>query len=109
VTTLVIYPLLCVAAFYLLAQARITEPIWSRYPDRLDAFMQCSACTGFWYGLGCGALGWAQDWNFLLLDGRDWLTPLIVAFCGIVWTPILARVHTEALYVLSGGDNDGQP
>lgn len=96
-TALVIYPLVCCALFYLGAQAKITYWLWERYPPRLDAFMSCPACTGFWYGLGCAALGWWQNWSFLSLDGRHWLTPLIVAVCSIVWTPIVVAVHTRAM------------
>ncbi|UCC74962.1 MAG: hypothetical protein JSV86_10550 [Gemmatimonadota bacterium] len=106
-TAAIIYPLLCVTAWYLGSQAKVTHGLWGRYPPGFDSFMQCSACTGFWYGLGCGALGWWQNWAFLSLDGRHWLTPVIVALCAIVWTPLIARWHTVALYVLSGG-NDGE-
>jgi hypothetical protein len=106
--TVVIYPLLCAAVWYLLSQAKVTHWLWSRYPPKLDDFVQCAACTGFWLGLGCGALGWWQQWDFLGLPGRHALTPVVVALCGIVWTPIVARWHMEALYVLGGGNVDGE-
>ncbi len=106
-TTPLIYVLLSGAFFYLGSQAKVTHWLWSRYPTGFDSFMQCAACAGFWYGAACAGLGWWQDWNFLALDGRHWLTPVIVAFCGITWTPVVARWQIEALYVLGGG-NDGR-
>jgi len=96
-STIIVYPLLCCALYYLGAQATITEAVWSRYPARLDTFMSCPACTGFWYGAACAGLGWWQDWAFLGLDGRHWLTPGIVALCSIVWTPIVSAHHTRAM------------
>ncbi len=103
--TAIIYPILCAAGYYLASQARITQALWSRYPPWIDSYLSCAACFGFALGVACGALGWWQHWNFLLLDGRDWLTPVIVALCSIVWTPIVARVHAEAMYVLGGGSS----
>lgn len=96
-TTIILYPLLCCAFYYLGAQATITEFLWSRYPARLDAFMSCPACTGFWYGGACAGLGWWQGWAFLGLEGRHWLTPVLVAFCSIVWTPLVSALHTRAM------------
>ncbi len=96
-TTIIIYPLICCALFYLGAQATITGFLWGRYPPRLDAFMSCPACTGFWYGAACAGLGWWQDWPFLGLDGQHWLTPIIVGVCSIIWTPILSAKHTQAM------------
>lgn len=38
------------ALYYLGSRAVITRWLWSRYPPSLAAFMDCSACSGFWYG-----------------------------------------------------------
>jgi hypothetical protein len=94
---LALYPLICVAIFYLGSQALIMEWLWSRYPPRLDAFMSCPACTGFWLGLGCGALGWWLQIPFLSLDSRHFATPILIGLCSITWTPLLANLHTRAM------------
>lgn len=96
-TAAVIYPLLCTALFYLSSQAEITRWLWSRYPERLDAFLSCPACSGFWWGLGCASLGWWQRWPFLGLEPRGWITLPVVALCAIVWTPLLVRLHARSM------------
>ena len=96
-TGITIYPLLTTAAFYLLAQAHLTSFLWSRYPPTLDKFMGCPACTGFWYGLGCGALGRWLDIAFLGLDTQHWLTPVLIGLCSIIWTPLVSNLHYRAM------------
>lgn len=103
---IVLYPLLCTAAFYLLAQAKLTHFLWERYPPALDEFMSCPACTGFWYGLGCGFLGWWLEIDFLGLDPRHWTTLVLVGLCSITWTPLLSNLHTRAMtYEATGGSD----
>lgn len=102
-TALILYPLLCAAAYYLAARAKITRPLWSRYPRWLDEFTLCAACSGFWYGLACGGLGW---WLKLPLGGlppREPATVVIVGLAAIVWTPVVAAAHLRALEGMSGG------
>jgi hypothetical protein len=109
-TTIVIYPLICAALYYLGAQALITSFLWGRYPPRLDKFMSCSACSGTWYGFLCGALGWWRNWSFVGLPGRDWLTILVIGLCSMIWTPLLANQHLNAMRQISGaseGHEDG--
>lgn len=95
--TWLLYPMLCTAAYYLAARARITEDLWKRYPAWLNELTLCSACSGFWYGLGCGGLGWWRGWSFAGLPGDHWLTVVLVGLCGVVWTPLLAALHLHAL------------
>lgn len=108
-----LYALLTTAAYSLLTQARITEWLWSRYPDGFAEFMNCPSCSGFWYGIGCGALGWWMDWPFLVAEPDHWLTPVLVGLCSYVWTPILACTYTDAYarMVAAGdaSDADGEP
>lgn len=93
----VLYALLTGCFYYLGARAKITQWLWSRYPKWLDNFMMCSACSGFWYGLGVGfGLGWWRELPFLGLPGRLWVTPIVIALCSIVWTPIVAAIHLRA-------------
>lgn len=93
-----LYALLSTAAYFLGSRATITRPIWSRYPKRLDAFMLCAACSGFWYGVAAAlGIGWYLDVPFLVLPGRFWLTPCVVGLCSLVFTPWLASKHLAAL------------
>lgn len=114
-TALVLYPLLTAAAFYLGSRALVTEAIWSRYPARFAAFMDCAACAGTWYGLAVGIAGAQIGLPFLGLPGAAWYVPLLVAACSMIWTPIVAAVHQAALERLgsavpaSAVDNSGEP
>lgn len=87
-----IYPLMTTALFYLFARAVITEWLWSRFPWWLTYVTQCAACSGFWYGGICTAVGiYVFDKPFL---GRtDWYVIVDAALASIVWTPILAALH----------------
>jgi len=103
--TILLYPLLTVAAFYLFARAMITKSLWSRYPDWLDRYTLCAACSGFAYGVAVAlAIGWTQDLPFLGLSGRFWVTPIVVGLGSIVWTPILGDFHVRALQNLGSND-----
>lgn len=99
IDTIFMLPLVTVALFYLGARAQITSFLWSRYPARLDHFMSCAACSGFWYGLGGGAIGYACDVPFL---GST--SPWAIGIAGtmsIVWTPVIAAKMERALVDLS--------
>lgn len=96
-TTLVIYPLLTAALYYLLARAQISEFLWSRYPQSIDRFMACAACTGFWYGIGVAFIGWAYQLPFLALPPREPHTVIIVGLCSMIWTPVVSWLHLVAL------------
>lgn len=89
------FPVLTAVFYYLGARAVITEPLWRRYPPRLDAFLSCAACSGFWYGLGLGVAGWTQDVPFLGMTG--WNTPILVGLMAIWWTPVMAMVMERSL------------
>jgi hypothetical protein len=113
-TGLVLYPLLCAALYYLFARATLTEPLSSRYPDWLASFLACSACSGFWYGLGCAAVGAWQEWSFVGLAPRSPVTAIGCGLCAVVWTPLVSALHVKALYYLqndpdTGPDDDPAP
>lgn len=88
-----LYALLTPGLFYLGSRAVVTRWLWSRYPPRLAAFMDCSACTGFWYGLFLAiTLGRWYDLNYLGIEGRIEFTPLAVGLGSMTWTPILSAL-----------------
>lgn len=99
--TLILYALLTTALYYLAARAVITKFLWSRYPGWLDHYTMCAACSGFLYGIIVAfAIGWTQDLAFLGLQGRLWVTPICVGLGSMVWTPLLAHFHIQALVQL---------
>lgn len=89
-TIAILYGTLCAALHYLTARAKLTEGLWSRYPRWLDYWLSCAACSGFWFGLGCGALGAHYDLPLFNLDPHHWFTWVAAGALGMVWTPILA-------------------
>jgi hypothetical protein len=89
--TLIIYSLLCAAMFYLGSRAKITDWLWSRYPRKLAGFMDCAACTGFWWGV---------VWSVVLpfdISGLGWMAPGVTGLCMVVLTPIAAGLMQVAL------------
>ena len=99
IETLLLYSLLCAAMFYLGSRAMITQWLWSKYPPRFAAFMDCSACTGFWWGLT-----WASVLEVIprlfKLSTPLWFTPIgpiYVGICMIVLTPIVAGLMQRGL------------
>lgn len=108
-TTAVLYVTLCTAMYYLLARAKITEWLWSRYPPFLDYWLMCAACAGTWYGLGCGALGARLDLPLFGLDPDHWLSFVAAGALGMVWTPIVSWVMVKAWTELLGDEPDDEP
>lgn len=102
-TTAVLYAILCGAGYYLAARAKITRWLWSHYPSWLDDLAMCASCTGWWLGLGCGALGWWLELPLLGLDPQHWFTVVSAGLGGIIWTPL---VIYPVLIVLEGLSED---
>jgi hypothetical protein len=96
--SLVLYPLLTAAFYYLGAHATITAWMHTRYPDSVRGFMECAACSGTWYGFGVAVgFGYGADVPFLGLPGANVATVLLVGLCSMVWTPLVAALHLRAL------------
>jgi hypothetical protein len=98
--TILILPFVTVALFFLGARTAITEPLWRRYPPKLDALMQCAMCIGFWWGCTSGAVGYAFAVPFLGLT--HWAMIPITGLMSMVWTPLIAAPTERALESLSG-------
>ncbi len=97
-STLILYSLLCAAMFFLGSRATVTRWLWKRYPPRLAHFLDCSACTGFWLGIGLSlTLGRHASLNVFELDAFAWYTPIVVGLCMIVLTPITAGLMQAGL------------
>lgn len=98
---LLLYALLSAAMFYLGSRAKITEALWSRYPRPIAVFMDCAACTGFWWGvIWHSAIGRSFDIDVLVLPAQHPATPALVGLCTLVLTPVAAAIMHYALMVL---------
>ena len=89
--TLVLYALCTSSIFYLGSRAELSRPLWSRYPSWLAKWADCSACSGFWYGLGVAAFGgYALHLSFLGMPGDRAATVAFAGLASLTWTPIVA-------------------
>jgi hypothetical protein len=95
-------PVLSVVAWYLAGSAKITKPLWSRYPPWLDAWALCPACSGTWYGFASAALLGLAGWSFFGIVGP--LAWVLGALWSTFFTPILARRMYEDLIALAPGE-----
>lgn len=97
-----LYALLGAAMFYLGSRALITEPIWSLYPPRIARFMDCAACTGFWWGVIWHlSIGRRLDVDIGPLPAQDPATPILVGLCMMMLVPIVAALGLYGLTALS--------
>lgn len=108
--TILLFSILSAALFYLGSRAMITRAIWSRYPRALASFMDCSACSGFWYGVLLSiTIGRRYALSYLGLDPYDVFTPILVGLGCIAVTPIVAGLMQAGFEQLGSavGGNDG--
>lgn len=89
------YALLTTALFYLGSRATITAWLWSRYPARLARFMDCAACSGFWYGTLLAVALPQVDATLTVFEGP--VAPILTGLCALVWTPAGAALMQMAL------------
>jgi len=100
--TLALIVLLSAAFFYLGSRAKITGWLWSRYPPNFAAFMDCAACTGFWYGLAISVVldvhyGFALPFG---LPSLELLSHVALGLLSLVLTPIAAGIMQWGLDTL---------
>lgn len=107
-TTAFLYITLCTAAYYLISRAKITQPLWSRYPAWLDYWTSCAACSGFWYGIGCAALGRALGLPLLGIPPDVWYVWPVAGSLGLVWTPIVSFVMAYSWSALLPPEDDAE-
>ena len=99
--SIILYMLVTPALYYLGSRAMLTAPLWTRYPARFSLFMDCSACSGTWYGALVGTFGgYYLGLPFLGLDGDNPVTIGLVALCSMTWTPIVAAFMQWAFEML---------
>lgn len=94
--------LLSAALFYLGSRALITRGIWSLYPPAFARFMDCAACTGFWYGF---LLTVPVAYSNLALPFALGELPLpgacvVMGLVSLVLTPVVAGVMQHGLDLL---------
>lgn len=88
--TLIYTILITSALFHFGSRARVTQPLWSRYPLALARFMDCAMCSGAWYGLLVTVIALSLGYNYPGLKDQH---ALVACFFGsAVWTPIVAGI-----------------
>lgn len=93
-----LYTLLATALFYLGSRAKITSWLWSRYPHDFASFMDCSACTGFWWGFFAHlTIGVYYDCAIGPMPANHPATPIVVGLCTLVLTPMVAGLMQRGL------------
>lgn len=108
--TIGLYAVLAAACFYLGSRAKITEAIWSLYPTSVARFMDCPACTGFWWGvIWAATLGRWHDLDAGLLKADESATPILVGLIMVVLVPIVTGLHQWGLERTGSAIEDGGP
>lgn len=96
--TVVLFALVSAALYYLASRALITKWLWSRYPRWLAVFLDCSACTGTWFGVLLSIIvGWPLKLTYLGLNLTEPYVWPLVGLCSLVTTPIAAALMQLAL------------
>lgn len=95
--SLILLWVLATTFYYLGARASITQFLWSRYPKSFDKFMDCPACSGFWYGAAIAFAFILCDRDLPLGLTPDALSVLVCGWLSIALTPIGAAILTRAL------------
>lgn len=108
--TLLLYVLVTPSLFYLGSRAVITSFLWQRYPHKLASFMDCSACSGTWYGgLVAYVGGYHIGLPFMGLRGDSPVTVAAVALCSMTWTPIVAGLVQRGFEALGSAVSEEAP
>jgi hypothetical protein len=93
--TLIYTMLLTTVLFFIGSRAEITRGMWSRYPLAFARFMDCSMCSGAWYGLGVAVLAQLLGYHYPGLDDRH--APFVCFLASAAWTPVLAAIVTYGI------------
>jgi hypothetical protein len=78
---LLVLGLLTASTHWLVARSEIARPLWSRARGWLAKLLACAGCSGWWLGLGYGALG-------LRPVSHGWRGILVAGILGTILTPI---------------------
>ena len=86
--------LLTATLHWVFARSKIAEPFWKlgwlpegRVREFLDGLLSCPACSGFWLGLGLGAVGVRP-----MVTGYAWLDVVCAGLAGVYTTPVCQGV-----------------
>jgi len=96
------YILVAAALHYLLYWAEVTSWLTSRYPPWMARWAGCPACSGFWYGLACGGVGWWLRLPLLGLEPRHPITVLAAGAITMMTTPMVMALQLYALSHIEG-------
>jgi hypothetical protein len=87
-SSLLLLVLLSTAFYYLGSRATITSFVWDRYPPAFGRFMDCAACSGFWYGILVSTAFVVAGRDLPLELTPDVLSILVCGWISMVLTPI---------------------
>jgi hypothetical protein len=84
-STLATLAILCATIHWIIARSQVMEWLWAApwLPDFISDLLTCPACSGFWLGLGLGAVGF---WP--LITDYWWLNIPATGLAGVWCTPI---------------------
>jgi len=89
---LMLLGLLSTSVHWLVARSRIARPLWSRARGLLGELLRCPACSGWWLGLGLGALGVRP-----VAAPHRWLEIALAGLLAVVVTPVVEAVMVLGL------------
>ena len=92
--TWVLVPILATVVWYLASMATITRWLWSRYPDWLDSWATCPACSGTWYSV---AVYWILGRPLFDFPARSLAGTVACGLTGTFFVPLLAWALAAAL------------
>ncbi len=87
--TLIYTMLITVALYYAGSRAQLTRFVWSRYPIWLSRLMDCSMCSGAWYGLFVAVVA-TQGFEYQYPGLEDHHAPFVCFLGSAIWTPLIA-------------------
>jgi hypothetical protein len=88
-STLTTLAILAAATHWLVARAQITKRFWDAIwlPEFIYDLLSCPACSGFWIGLGLGALGVRP-----LVTGHLWIDVIVAGIAAMYGVPVAEAV-----------------
>ena len=88
---LLVLGLLTASTHWLVARSEIARPLWSRTRGWLERLLSCAGCSGWWLGLGYGALG-------LRPVSHGWRGIVLAGVLGTILTPIFEAILLWGLH-----------
>ena len=82
---LVVLGLLTASTHWLIARSEVARPLWSRATGWIGVLLRCPSCSGWWLGLGFGAMG-------LRPVGNGFFSWFLTGILATILTPIFESI-----------------